>query len=144
MAIHQTPVIPRFGELDPYNHVNHAVYVAYFEAARCVALEDIGMALPDLAARGIQIVVTTLEVRFREPATARDRLVVETEVAEVRRASSRWAQRIRRVGDDRVLVEGMVTGSATRRVSRCGRRPISWPPWPPCKRKTKTPPDSPA
>ena len=44
-----------------------------------------------------------------EPATARDRLVVETEVAEVRRASSRWAQRIRRVGDDRVLVEGMVT-----------------------------------
>jgi len=109
MAIHQTPVIPRFGELDPYNHVNHAVYVAYFEAARCVALEDIGMALPDLAARGIQIVVTTLEVRFREPATARDRLVVETEVAEVRRASSRWAQRIRRVGDDRLLVEGMVT-----------------------------------
>ena len=109
MATHRTPIIPRFGELDPYNHVNHAVYVAYFEAARCVALEDIGMSLSDLADRGIQIVVTTVEVRFREPATGRDRLTVETEVAEIRRASSRWRQRIVRDEDGKVLVEALVT-----------------------------------
>lgn len=109
MATHTTPIIPRFGELDPYNHVNHAVYVAYFEAARCVALEDIGMALSDLAERGVQIVVTTVEVRFREPATGRDRLTVETEVDEVRRASSRWRQRIVRDSDGKVLVEALVT-----------------------------------
>ena len=60
MPIHSTSIVPRFGELDPYNHVNHAAYVAYFEAARCVALADIGMALPDLSDRGIQIVVTNL------------------------------------------------------------------------------------
>jgi len=111
MATHLTPIIPRFGELDPYNHVNHAVYVAYFEAARCVALEDIGMALSDLVARGIQIVVTAVELRFLEPATGRDRLMVETEVAELRRASSRWRQRIRRDSDGKVLVEAMVTAA---------------------------------
>ncbi|MDG2112161.1 MAG: thioesterase family protein [Actinomycetota bacterium] len=109
MATHLTPIVPRFGELDPYNHVNHAVYVAYFEAARCIALEDIGMALSDLADRGIQIVVTTVELKFREPATGRDRLTVETEVAEIRRASSRWRQRIRRDADEKVLVEALVT-----------------------------------
>ena len=109
MATHSTPIVPRFGELDPYNHVNHSVYVAYFEAARCIALEDIGMALSDLSERGVQIVVTNLEVKFREPATGRDRLRVETEVAELRRASSRWAQRVVREGDDKVLVEGVVT-----------------------------------
>ena len=109
MASHRMPIIPRFGELDPYNHVNHAVYVAYFEAARCVALEDIGIALSDLADRDLQFVVTTLEVRFREPATGRDRVTVETEVEEIRRASSRWRQRIVRDGDDRLLVEALVT-----------------------------------
>jgi len=109
MATHRTPIIPRFGELDPYNHVNHAMYIAYFEAARCVALEDIGQALSDLADRNIQIVVTTVEVKFREPATGRDRLTVETEVAEIRRASSRWRQRIVRDSDGKTLVEALVT-----------------------------------
>lgn len=122
MATHRFEIVPRFGELDPYNHVNHAVYVAWFEAARCVALDDIGQSLPDLADRGLQIVVTRLEVRFRQPATARDRLVVTTEVAEIRRASSRWAQRLIRVDDSgdgdtgdaaggEVLVEGLVTAA---------------------------------
>ncbi|MGY9073624.1 MAG: acyl-CoA thioesterase [Acidimicrobiales bacterium] len=108
MAVHEFNIIPRFGELDPYNHVNHAVYVAYFEAARCVALEHIAMALPDLEARGIQIVVTQLDVRFKLPATARDKLLVETEVIEVRRASSRWGQRVLREEDGAVLVTAEV------------------------------------
>jgi YbgC/YbaW family acyl-CoA thioester hydrolase len=123
MAVHRTPVVPRFGELDPYNHVNHAVYVAYFEAARCVALEDIGMSLPDLSERGTQIVVTNLEVRFREPATGRDRLTVETEVAELRRASSRWRQRIVRDADGAVLVEGLVTAGVCDANGRPTRPP---------------------
>ncbi len=94
MATHVTPVVPRFGELDPYNHVNHAVYASYFEAARCVALEAVGMSLPDLTDRDVQIIVTQLEMQFKVPATARDFLRVETEVVEIKRASSRWAQRI--------------------------------------------------
>ena len=66
------------------------------------------MALPDLEARGIQIVVTQLDVRFKLPATARDKLLVETEVIEVRRASSRWGQRVLREEDGAVLVTAEV------------------------------------
>ena len=109
MPIHSTSIVPRFGELDPYNHVNHAAYVAYFEAARCVALADIGMALPDLGDRGIQIVVTNLEVKFRAAATARDSLKVYTEVKEMRRVCSIWFHRLVRESDQKLLVESTIT-----------------------------------
>ena len=35
----------RFGELYPYNHVNHAVYISYFEAARVELLMEAGYSL---------------------------------------------------------------------------------------------------
>jgi len=109
MPAHRTAIVPRFGELDPYNHVNHAAYVAYFEAARCVALDDIEMSLSDLSERGLQIVVTQLDVRFREPATARDTLTVETQITELKRVSSTWKQRIIRDIDGKDLVEAALT-----------------------------------
>ena len=109
MPAHTTTIIPRFGELDPYNHVNHAAYVSYFEAARCVALDDIDTSLSDLGERGLQIVVTRLEVKFREPATARDSLIVETYVDELKRVSSTWKQQITRESDSRVLVQAELT-----------------------------------
>ena len=101
MPAHRTTIIPRFGELDPY--------IAYFEAARCVALDDIEMSLSDLSDRGLQIVVTKLEVKFREPATARDSLIVETYIDEMKRVSSTWKQQILRTSDSQTLVESEVT-----------------------------------
>ena len=109
MPAHSPTIVPRFGELDPYNHVNHAAYVAYFEAARCVALDEIEMSLADLSERGLQIVVTHLDVKFREPATARDILTVETQIVELKRVSSTWRQRIIRESDGKDLVEAELT-----------------------------------
>ena len=40
MAPHTLSLKVRFGELDPYNHVNHSVYVGWFEAGRCEAMES--------------------------------------------------------------------------------------------------------
>ena len=109
MPAHSTTIVPRFGELDPYNHVNHSAYVAYFEAARCVALDEIEMSLADLSERGLQIVGTHLDVKFREPATARDILPVETQIVELKRVSSTWRQRIIRESDGKGLVEAELT-----------------------------------
>ena len=80
-----------------------------FEAARCVALDDIDMSLSELSDRGFQIVVTKLEVQFRQPATARDSLVVETQIQEMKRVSSNWRQQILRESDRAVLVEAQIT-----------------------------------
>lgn len=104
---HTTSFRVRFGELDPYRHVNHAVYIGWLEAGRVEALEDAGLGLDVLQDQGIQIVITHVDVKFRGAAVAGDLVTIETEVEQVRRASSVWRQRVLR-GDD-VLITATVT-----------------------------------
>ncbi|MDH4145117.1 MAG: acyl-CoA thioesterase [Acidimicrobiia bacterium] len=96
---HRSNISVRFAELDPYGHVNHAVYVTYFEVGRVEALRASGLDLAEMLGRGWQLVVTELAVRYRRPAVANDELVVETSVAEIGGASGRFAQRLLRDGD---------------------------------------------
>jgi acyl-CoA thioester hydrolase len=91
-----TTIKVRFHELDPYGHVNHAVYLSYFEQARVDLLDHIGYGLPRLVELGYHIVVIEAHVRFRSPAVAGDVLEVVTTIAERRRASSWWHQRLLR------------------------------------------------
>ncbi len=108
---HQTSFRVRFGELDPYRHVNHTVYVAWLEAGRVEALEDHGLGLDKLQDQGVQIVIANLDIKFHRPAVAGDEVTIETKVFEVRRASSTWEQRVLR-GDE-------VLASATVRIAIC-------------------------
>jgi acyl-ACP thioesterase len=43
--VHTTSVKVRFYELDPYDHVNHTNYFAYFETARIEYLSELGWGL---------------------------------------------------------------------------------------------------
>jgi acyl-CoA thioester hydrolase len=108
---HQVAVKVRFYELDPYNHVNHSAYIQYFEVARIELLEEVGFGLATLQELGRHIVVTGLTTRFLRPARAGDELTVETEVGEIRRATSRWHQRILR--GDEVLATQVVDAAMT-------------------------------
>ncbi|HEX9856166.1 MAG TPA: thioesterase family protein [Acidimicrobiia bacterium] len=101
----------RFYELDPYNHVNHAAYIQYFEVGRIDLLEAVGWGLNRLHGLGYHLVVTGLETRFLASARAHDEVVVETEVGEIRRASSTWRQRILR--SDEVIAKQVVTAAVT-------------------------------
>lgn len=91
-----TTIDVRFYELDPYGHVNHGVYLNYFEVARAEMLQDIGFGLPALLERGVHVIVVEVAVKFRAPARAGDRLTVHTMPTEIRAASSRWHQRMLR------------------------------------------------
>ena len=139
---HRTELAVRFNELDPYGHVNHSVYLTYFEVGRTDALAACGVPLELMAKRGYQLVVTRIDVRFLAPAQVGDVLTVETEVSELRRASGTWRQRIVRAGDetegpaggaapggggpgDTVLVTGEVTAAVTDRRGR-PTRPPDW------------------
>jgi acyl-CoA thioester hydrolase len=104
---HRTSFRVRFSEIDPYRHVNHAVYVSWLEAGRVEALENHGLGLELLLADGVQIVITAIDVKFKRPAVAGDTVTVETSVAEVRRASSTWEQRV--VRGEELLVSALVT-----------------------------------
>lgn len=111
----------RFHELDAYGHVNHGVYLNYFEQARVELLDDIGFGLKVLEERGIQLVVVEVTIRYLAPAELGDRLVIETELVQLRRATGIWEQRLLR-GDD-LLSTARVRSAATNREGRPIRPP---------------------
>ncbi len=100
--MHTTTIHVRWGDLDPYNHVNHAVYSSYLEHARVAALESAERGIDVLADAGIQIVVVRSDVRFHAPATAGDELTITTRVSEVGGASMVWDQNVHR-NDERIV-----------------------------------------
>lgn len=92
--IHQTPIAVRFYELDPYGHVNHSVYIQYFEVGRTDLFKEMGWRLTQMSELGTRVVVARIETRFLAPGLEGDELVVETWVEDVKRASMRFGQRI--------------------------------------------------
>jgi acyl-CoA thioester hydrolase len=103
---HLTPIRVHFRDLDPYAHVNHSVYVTWFEIGRTEALRDNGILLAGPHASGYQFVVSELEIRYRKAALADEMVQIYSSIIELRGASSRWQQRVLRDGE--VLAEGTV------------------------------------
>jgi len=119
--VHETSIAVRWGELDPYQHVNHAAYLSYLEHARIAALESIGWGMEAIAAAGRRVVVARIDVHFRAPARGGDRLTVGTGIVELRRAGSTWRQTIR--SRDRLLVDATVVAACTDLHGRPARTP---------------------
>jgi YbgC/YbaW family acyl-CoA thioester hydrolase len=119
--VHETAIHVRWGELDPYHHVNHATYLSYLEHARIASLESIGWGMDEIAATGHQVVVAKIEIHFRLPAMGGDELTVETSIEDLRGASSIWHQRIVRGSD--VILEADVTAACTNLEGRPARTP---------------------
>ena len=119
--MHHTTIHVRWGELDPYHHVNHAVYLSYLEHARIAALDSIGWGMEAIAAAGYQVVVVRIDIRFRKPATAGDTLTVDTALVHLGASESTWKQTIRR--GDEVIVEAEVHSAATNFEGRPVRAP---------------------
>ncbi len=101
----------RFSELDPYGHLNHAVYATYFETARVIALREVDLDLVALAADGHQFVVTQLVLDYKRPAVAHDVVTVTTEVGEMKRASTIWNQHM--VRGEELLATATVRSAIT-------------------------------
>jgi YbgC/YbaW family acyl-CoA thioester hydrolase len=118
---HRHPVKVRFYELDPYGHLNHSVYVQLFETGRIELLDSVGLGLQDLEDQGYRVIVSRIETRFLKPAVGGDLLVIETEVIENRRASSRWGQRIMR--GDEALATQEVLAAVTDTAGKLVRSP---------------------
>lgn len=97
--MHRSEIKVRFYELDPYNHVNHTNYLAYFETARIEYLDQLGFGLGVMKDQGHQLVVVELEAKFLAAAGLNDVLVVTTEVEEVGRVTSTWRQEMTREGE---------------------------------------------
>ena len=109
---HTIRVRVRFYELDPYNHVNHSVYVSYFETARVELLTEAGYGLGAMRRDGFTILVSEIHTKFVKAAGEGDELVVETEILGFRRVTSRWRQRIIR-GDELIASQDLRAAMVT-------------------------------
>ncbi|MCP3974580.1 MAG: acyl-CoA thioesterase [bacterium] len=118
---HSYDIKVRFYELDPYNHLNHAAYVQYFEVARIELLESIGYGMPAMAEAGFHIVVTGIRTRFLASARAGETVTIDTEMGEIKRVTTTWHQRMRR--GDEVLATQTVEAAITKTNGRPTRIP---------------------
>ena len=89
-----------YEDTDAGGIVYHATYLRWMERARTEWLRALGEQHGALAERsGVQFVVSELDIRYRRPARLDDLLDVDVDVIEVRRASLRLAQRVRRADE---------------------------------------------
>jgi acyl-CoA thioester hydrolase len=102
-----------YEDTDAGGIVYHATYLRWMERVRTEWLRALGASHGALAEReGLQFVVSDIDIRYRRPARLDDLLDVDLEVAEVRRASLRIAQRARLAADG----GGAVAGAAADRL----------------------------
>jgi YbgC/YbaW family acyl-CoA thioester hydrolase len=114
-------------ELDGFGHLNHAVYLNYFEQARFDALAAGGFSLERLAERGWGVHVVRVEVDFRREALLGQEMLVRTRVAEARSSSMTLEQvAIDPARSDRLVEEGRVVAGRPDAVFAEGRIVAVW------------------
>ena len=118
---HRHNVKVRFYELDPYGHLNHSAYIQLFETGRIEMLEDLGISLNELEKNNFRFVVSQIETAFLKPLEAGSFLTIETEIIEMRRASSLWWQQI--LDETEVVATQRVRTAITNRDGKPIRAP---------------------
>ncbi|QRV15582.1 acyl-CoA thioesterase [Haloterrigena salifodinae] len=85
----------RYRDLDPLDHVNHAVFATYLEIARTDYLESV----VDIPAEDISFVIANLEIDYERPIVKGDEPEVSLRVSRLGDSSCTMTYEIR-VGDD--------------------------------------------
>jgi acyl-CoA thioester hydrolase len=100
----ETIIAVRSGEIDSFGHVNHAVYLHYFEHARYEALEAAGFRWQLLRENDWQIYVVRIEVDYVAQAMRGDVLRVRTWAEGFRRTTMTLGQEMLRDDDSGTVV----------------------------------------
>ncbi|SEQ53984.1 acyl-CoA thioesterase [Natrinema salaciae] len=102
MSAEFTVEVPvRYRDLDPLNHVNHAVYASYLEAARTDYLQEVA----GLASGGISFVIATLEITYERPITMGDDPTIALSVSRLGESSCTMTYDLRVDGDTAATAE---------------------------------------
>ena len=99
-------------ECDLQGVVNNAVYQNYLEHARHEYLKTLGIDFAALAAQGINLVVTRVEIDYKSSLTSGDAFVVEVEMERTSPVRIVFAQTIYRQPDRKLMIKALVTGTA--------------------------------
>ncbi len=106
----------RYAETDRMGLLHHANYLVYFEQGRTELLRSQGLAYRDLEDQGFLLVLTRVQVRYRNPARYDDLLTLRTTV--VRTTLVKIEHRYELYRDAVLLAEGESTLGCVDREGR--------------------------
>lgn len=99
-------------ECDLQGVVNNAVYQNYLEHARHEYLKTLGIDFAALAAQGINLVVTRVEIDYKTSLSSGDAFVVEVKMERASPVRIIFQQTIYRQADRKLIIKALVTGTA--------------------------------
>lgn len=99
-------------ELDMQGIVNNGVYFNYLEHARHEYLLHKGVDFAAMTRDGIHLVVVRSELDYKAPLQSGDRFVVEVRTERLSKVKFGFRQRVIRLEDEKVMLEGLVIGTA--------------------------------
>ena len=94
----------RYAETDRMDVVYHSNYLVWFETARILMLDEIGIPYLEIEARGLRLPVLTATAEYKRPARFDDRLEIHLFMREKPRARFRFEYKVRR--GDTLLATG--------------------------------------
>jgi acyl-CoA thioester hydrolase len=97
----------RYAETDRMGLLHHANYLVYFEQARTELLRDQGLTYRDMEDKGFLLVLTKVEVRYKQPARYDDLLTIRTTV--VRATPVRIEHKYEVFRENQLVAEGATT-----------------------------------
>ncbi len=97
----------RYAETDRMDVVYHSNYLIWFETARILMLDEIGIPYTEIEGRGLRLPVLTASAAYKSPARFDDRLEVHLYMREKPRARMRFDYEVKR--GDTILCSGETT-----------------------------------
>ena len=112
-----------YGDTDQMGVVYYANYLRWFERGRSEFLRQIGLPYSAVERQGINFPVVEVTCRYLQSARYDDVVQIETEIAEVGRASLSFQYQIRREADGALLATGSTKHASINASSHIVRIP---------------------
>ena len=112
----------KFYDTDLMGVVHHSNYIRWFETARVEFLRAVGIDLNEMLNDGILFPIVEVQAKYLHSAKFDDELELEITPAVMTRAKWEFEYKIRRAGEEKILVEGfsrnVFTNAATGKITR--------------------------
>ncbi len=112
-----------YGDTDQMGVVYYANYLRWFEKGRSEFLRQIGLPYSTIEQQGFNFPVVEVACRYLQSARYDDEISIETQLAELGRASLSFHYRISRICDDSLLASGSTKHACLDAAGRMSRMP---------------------
>ncbi len=99
-------------EVDMEGVVNNAVYQNYLEHARHEYLKSIGIDFAQMVSRGINMVLTRIELDYKWPLVSGDSFLIELKPIRISQVRIGFHQNIYRLPDLKPILKALAIGTA--------------------------------